>query len=150
MSLMLLAVATAQVALRRLAVRPALVTGCAAGTVGWALTWGALTAEHPVALGVGAVVVGAGAGVCLLASATAIGAIAPVDRRAELQAAYLTVAFLAVGLASLGLGAVVEAASVRSAVAIAVAVDLVLALFCALLLTRNPAVLGGLDEAPAG
>jgi hypothetical protein len=91
--------------------------------------------------------VGAGAGLALLSSAALIGAIAPVERRAELQAAYFAVAFLAVATASMALGQIVHTASLGTAIVVATATDLVLACAVGVLLVRHPVTLFG-PEAP--
>jgi hypothetical protein len=86
----------------------------------------------------GTVILGGGAGLALLSSAALVGAIAPVDRRAEIQAAYFAVAFVAVATASLTLGPVVHGASLDTAIIVALVSDIVLTAGATVLLMRRP------------
>lgn len=136
-SAMLAAVVVLQVAGRVVPVPVALVLGCTAGAAGWALLVLALRSDSaPTAL-VGVLALGAGAGLALLSSATLVGAIAPVDRRAEIQAAYFAVAFVSVATSSMALGPVVHNASLQTAMTLAVAADLLLAVATLAILVRH-------------
>lgn len=145
---MLVAVAAMQLLGRGVPIAVGLVAGCAAGAAGWAVLLSALHSDSAWAAVTGTSVVGAGAGLALLSSAALIGAIAPVERRAELQAAYFAVAFLAVATASLALGQVVHSASLATAIVVAAVTDLLLACAAGVLLIRHPLVLFGPDAPP--
>jgi MFS family permease len=147
-SAMLVAVAAAQLLGRPLPVRSGLVAGCLTGAAGWGVLLVALRSDAAVVALVGALVLGTGAGLALLCSATLVGSIAPVDRRAELQAAYFAVAFLAVATSSLALGPVVHEASLQTAMIVAMVADAVLAVATSVLLL-NRTTSGGPDASPA-
>lgn len=136
-SAVLAAVAAAQLLGRPIPVRVGLVVGCTVGAAGWGLLFVAVHTESVVAAALGALVLGTGAGLALLCSAAMVGSIAPVDRRAEMQAAYFAVAFVAVATSSLALGPVVHGASLRTAMVVALVADLVLAVVTTALLVRS-------------
>jgi len=138
-------VAGMQIVGRGIPVRIGLVAGCAAGAAGWATLLLALRSDAAWAAVLGTTVLGTGAGLALLSSAALVGSIAPVDRRAEIQAAYFAVAFVAVATASLALGPVVHSASLEAAMIVAVLADLVLTVAVGVLLLRHPISLGGTD-----
>jgi MFS family permease len=147
-SAMLVAVAVIQVLGRRVPVTAGLVAGCATGSVGWAMLLLSLRSDAAWAAVSGTVVLGAGAGLALLSSAALVGAIAPVERRAEIQAAYFVAAFLAVATASLTLGPVVHNASLDTAMIVAVIADLALTAAVTVLLIRHP-ILSEMDTRPS-
>lgn len=148
-SAMLVAVAAMQLLGRAIPVTTGLIAGCATGAAGWAILLLALRSDAAWAAVSGTVVLGAGAGLALLSSAALVGTIAPVERRAEIQAAYFAVAFVAVATASLALGPVVHNASLETAMVVAVLADIVLAVSVAALLVRHPISTRGNDASPA-
>jgi predicted MFS family arabinose efflux permease len=148
-SAMLVAVAGMQVLGRGVPITIGLVAGCATGALGWAMLLLALRSDAAWAAVSGTLILGAGAGLALLSSAALVGAIAPVERRAEIQAAYFVAAFLAVATASLTLGPVVHRASLDTAMIVAATADLVLTAAVAVLLIRRPVTLAGTEAPPA-
>jgi predicted MFS family arabinose efflux permease len=148
-SAMLVAVAVAQVLGRPVPVWLGLVAGCLAGAVGWGLLIIAVRSDSAVTALSGTTVLGTGAGLALLCSATLVGSIAPVERRAEIQAAYFAVAFIAVATSSLALGPVVHSASLQAAMTVAMIADALLAVVTAGLLVRHRHTTGGTDASRA-
>ena len=142
-SAMLGAVAAAQLLGRPIPVRLGLAVGCVAGAFGWGLLLVAVGSNSASVALVGALVLGSGAGLALLCSAALVGSIAPLDRRAEIQAAYFAVAFVAVATSSLALGQVVHGASLQAAMVAAMVADAVLALATTVLIVRLRTTLGG-------
>ena len=51
---------------------------------------------------------------CLMGSASLVGIISPVDRRAEVYSAYLTVAFIALGVTALIAGPIIGILSITA------------------------------------
>ncbi len=141
-SLMLALVAVTQVLGRRIPITTGLVAGCAIGACGWLLLRAAIHLSGAWLAIPGAAVLGVGAGLGLLSSAALAGAIAPLDRRAEIQAAYFAAAFVAVAGSSLLLGAVVHLASLQTAVSIAAVVDIALTCVVTFLVIRRPLLAG--------
>lgn len=82
---------------------------------------------------IGAILVGSGAGLCLLGSAALVGDFSPTNRRAELYSAYLVIAFGALGLTALGSGPIIAASSVPVVLGLASAMCLLLLTYVALM-----------------
>ena len=103
-SLVLIALAAAQIGGRRLSPQAAMTLGAALGVLGWgSVSLGSeKVAALPVLLGAG--VLGTGAGLTMLGGATLIGRIAPAGRQAEIYSAWLTVAFASLGATALIVG----------------------------------------------
>ncbi len=135
-SLVLVTVAVAQVLGRGVPVRPALVACGLTGSGGWAVLLLGVVLESGPAAVAGCVLLGIGAGTGLLASSAHVGAIAPPDRRAGLQAAYLVVAFTILAASSLALGPVVSHASLETALAVALGLALLATAASAVLVAR--------------
>ncbi|WP_296606819.1 hypothetical protein, partial [Nocardioides sp.] len=148
-STMLVAVAAAQLLGRPVPVRLGLVAGCLAGAGGWGLLLVAVESDAASAALAGALVLGTGAGLALLCSAAVVSSIAPLDRRAEIQAAYFAVAFVAVAISSLALGPVVHNASLAAAMTVAVIADVALALATTVLVVVHRPTSGGQHASPA-
>lgn len=99
-SVVLTAIAVAQVLGGRIAPRTLMLGGGTLAVCGWlALTVGSAAANAPTAL-IGVTVLGFGAGATLLGSASAMSGWAPPDRRAEIYAAWLLVPFTTLGLSA--------------------------------------------------
>ena len=110
-SIVLASLALSQVITRTLRPRTAMALGLIAAAVGWGSAALASAMGTPWMMFVGACLIGAGAGMCLMGSAALIGIISPVNRRAEIYSAYLLVAFGALSVLSLLAGFVVQQAS---------------------------------------
>ena len=136
-STMLIVVALTQLGGRRVPLGKGLVLACSSGSVGWLITVLAMKQSQPWSLLAGVVLIGFGAGLGLLSSSALVGAIAPADRRAELQAAYFAVAFVTVAATSLALAPVLRRFSLSTAALAATLADLVLTgVVAALVLAR--------------
>lgn len=128
-SVVLTAVAVAQLLGGSWAPRRAMVGGGVAAVTGWILLAVASSASHAPLAVAAATMLGLGAGATLLGSAAAMAGWAPADRRAELYAAWLLVPFTTLG-ASAFLAAPLLAAT--SAVTVLVAAGGVTAVATAL------------------
>lgn len=99
-SVVLTAIAVAQVVGGRVAPPTLMLGGGASAVCGWlALTAGSMSANAPLAI-LGVTVLGLGTGATLLGSASAMSGWAPPDRRGEIYAAWLLVPFSTLGLAA--------------------------------------------------
>jgi hypothetical protein len=115
-SLVLFMVAAVQPLNRNLEPKVSMFIGLGSCAVGWALvTLAAVLAEVPVMV-VGSMLVGAGAGLCLMGSAALVGQISPIDRRAEIYSSYLIVAFTALGATALISGPLIGLVSITAVV----------------------------------
>lgn len=124
---MLFFLALAQFAGRRLAHTTSMRIGAVAVASGWIVTAiGAQAGSSPPVI-VGSVVIGTGAGLCLLGSAGFIGSISPPDRRAEIYSAYLLVAFLTLGLTAVGAGPLNQHYSIELVLSCAAAITIAIA-----------------------
>jgi MFS family permease len=132
----LLVITSVQVLARRVPLVLAMLAGTCLMSLGWGTV--ALGTDRGAVAPVwaGGLVVGVGAGLGLLASATHIGVIAPVDRRAEIYAVYLLAAFAALAIAALALGHVVEDRAIWSGAGAVALVNLLAT--GALLVLRRP------------
>jgi MFS family permease len=115
-SLVLFMVAAVQPFNRNLEPKVAMFVGLGSCAVGWALvTLAAVLAVVPVMV-IGSMLVGAGAGLCLMGSAALVGEISPIDRRAEIYSSYLIVAFMALGITALISGPLIGLVSITAVV----------------------------------
>lgn len=146
-SVVMLSIAVAQLLGRVLPTGVSLWLCCVIGAAGWGvLTLGLRADDAGIVVG-GAIVLGCGAGLGLLSSTARSGAIAPPERRAQVQSAHLVAAFVALTLSSTVLGGpVLTNTSLTTALVCAAVVDLVL-LVAALLFTRATVATGGTHAA---
>lgn len=93
---------------RNLEPRVALSVGIVSATTGWLVAAVASFAGQPWVLLAGSILVGSGAGLCLLGSTTVVGLISPENRRAEIYSVYLMVAFGAMATMALIAGPIVQ------------------------------------------
>lgn len=115
-SLVLFMVAAVQPFNRNLEPKVAMFVGLGSCAVGWALvTLAAVLAVVPIMV-TGSMLVGAGAGLCLMGSAALVGEISPIDRRAEIYSSYLIVAFMALGITALISGPLIGLVSITAVV----------------------------------
>lgn len=115
-SIVLFMVAAVQPFNRNLQPKISMIVGLASCAIGWALvTVAAILAIVPVMV-IGSMAVGGGAGLCLMGSAALVGAISPVDRRAEIYSSYLIVAFSALGVTALISGPLIGLVSITAVV----------------------------------
>lgn len=121
---MLFCLALAQFAGRRLAHTTSMSIGASVAATGWiAAACGAQTGSLPALL-IGSLMIGTGAGLCLLGSAGFIGSISPPDRRAEIYSAYLLVAFTTLGMTAIVAGPLNEHRSIEFVLACAAAITI--------------------------
>lgn len=121
---MLFFLALAQFAGRRLEHTTSMSVGALGAASGWiAAACGAQTGSLPVLL-IGSLMIGTGAGLCLLGSAGFIGSISPQNRRAEIYSAYLLVAFTTLGMTAVAAGPLNEHYSIELVLACAAAVTI--------------------------
>ena len=131
-SLVLLMLAVVQVFGRNLPPTVAMTGGLSAVAVGWtSVTIASVTAATGLMV-IGSMVVGAGAGLCLMGSAAQIGIISPDHRRAEIYSAYLVVAFGALGATALSSGPIIGLTSISVVVLVASILSAALALYVGL------------------
>lgn len=93
---------------RNLEPRVALTVGITSATTGWLVAALASFAGLPWVLMAGSILVGSGAGLCLLGSATVVGLISPESRRAEIYSVYLLFAFGAMATMALLAGPIIQ------------------------------------------
>lgn len=118
-SVVLSAIAVAQIAGGGLSPRRAMLGGGVVAVVGWGvLGTGSALASAPVAV-VGSVVLGLGAGAALLGSAASLATWCPPARRAELYAAWLLVPFTVLGASAFSAGPLLASTSLLVVVACA-------------------------------
>ncbi len=128
-SLVLLMLAIVQIFGRNLHPAVSMTAGLSSVALGWtAVMIASLTASAGLMV-VGSMVVGAGAGLCLMGSAAYVGIISPNNRRAEIYSAYLVVAFGALGVTALSAGPIIGIASISTVVFGAGVLCAVLALY---------------------
>jgi MFS family permease len=128
-SLVLLMLAVVQIFGRNLHPAVSMTAGLSSVALGWtAVMIASLTATAGLMV-VGSMVVGAGAGLCLMGSAAYVGIISPKNRRAEIYSAYLAVAFGALGVTALSAGPIIGIASITTVVFGAGVLCAVLALY---------------------
>jgi MFS family permease len=113
-SLVLVMLAAVQPFSRNLSAKTAMYLGIGSCAAGWALVTIAANSSFVPLMVIGSMVVGGGAGMCLMGSAALIGIISPADRRAEMYSAYLTVAFTALGITALISGPIIGAISITA------------------------------------
>jgi MFS family permease len=113
-SLVLVMLAAVQPFSRNLPVKISIYAGISACATGWALVTIAAAITLVPLLVFGSMVVGGGAGMCLMGSAALVGKISPIDRRAEVYSAYLIVAFTALGVTALIAGPVIGVVSIMA------------------------------------
>jgi len=107
-STVLACLAGIQIPGRNLEPRLAVSVGILSATTGWLVASVASFAGLPWMLMVGSILVGSGAGLCLLGSTTVIGLISPDTRRAEIYSVYLLVAFGAMATMALLAGPIIQ------------------------------------------
>lgn len=107
-------VAIAQIIGRRFRPRRAMTVGLSAATIGWLVVSFASFQGTVWLLIVGSVIIGSGAGLCLMGSAELVGIISPMNRRAEIYSVYLMVAFGALATMALASGSILEITQVGS------------------------------------
>jgi MFS family permease len=128
-SLVLLMLAVVQIFGRNLRPAVSMTAGLSSVCLGWtAVMTASLTAAAGLMV-IGSMVVGAGAGLCLMGSAAYVGVISPDHRRAEIYSAYLVVAFSALGVTALSAGPIIGFASISTVVLGAGVLSAVLALY---------------------
>lgn len=128
-SLVLFMVAAVQPFNRNLQPKISMFVGLASCATGWALvTVAAILGIVPIMI-IGSMIVGGGAGLCLMGSAALVGAISPFNRRAEIYSLYLVVAFTALGLTALMSGPLIGLVSITAVVMAASAICAVLTLY---------------------
>ncbi len=135
-SIVLASLALSQVITRALRPRTAMALGLLAAAVGWGSAALASAVGTPWMMLVGACLIGAGAGMCLMGSAALIGIISPVNRRAEIYSAYLLVAFGALSVLSLLAGFVVQQASATAVLTVSFVICAFLSTFVLLFSRR--------------
>ena len=113
-SLVLVMMAVVQLFIRNLSTKSAMNVGIGSCAAGWGLVSVAATTPFVPLMIFGSMVVGGGAGMCLMGSASLVGIISPVDRRAEVYSAYLTVAFIALGVTALIAGPIIGILSITA------------------------------------
>ena len=128
-SLVLFMVAAVQPFNRNLQPKISMFVGLGSCATGWALvTIAAVLGIVPVMI-LGSMIVGGGAGLCLMGSAALVGAISPVDRRAEIYSSYLIVAFTALGVTALISGPLIGLVSITAVVMAASVICAILTLY---------------------
>ena len=128
-SLVLLMLAVVQIFGRNLRPAVAMAAGLSSVALGWTAVMIASLIAAAGLMVVGSMVVGAGAGLCLMGSAAFVGIISPDDRRAEIYSAYLVVAFSALGVTALSAGPLIGVASISTVVFGSAVLSAVLALY---------------------
>ena len=93
---------------RNLDPKVALSLGIVSATTGWLVAGFASFGGLPWLLMAGSILVGSGAGLCLLGSATVVGLVSPESRRAEIYSVYLLFAFGAMATMALLAGPVIQ------------------------------------------
>ena len=121
---MLFFLALAQFAGRRLVHTTSMGVGALGAASGWVIAAFGAHAESLPALLLGSLLIGIGAGLCLLGSAGFIGHISPPGRRAEIYSAYLLVAFTTLGGTALVAGPLNERHSIEFVLSCAAAVTI--------------------------
>ncbi len=115
-ALIFVASVAGQVATARLDPRRVLPAGCAGLLVGTAVLAGALEAASLGLLLAATVVLGGSQGACFRAGVAAVGAAAPLPRRAEVVSTLFVVFYVAISVPVIGVGALADAAGLRVAV----------------------------------
>jgi len=128
-SIVLTGVAISQIVTRTLRPRLAMTFGLTAASIGWGLAAIASLSQAAWVMFLGAVLIGSGAGMCLMGSAALIGMISPIHRRAEIYSAYLLVAFGALATLSLLAGVVIEQVSISALLGATFVICAILAVF---------------------
>jgi len=113
-SLVLVMLAAVQPFSRNLPAKNSMYAGIGSSAAGWALVTIAATTSFVPLMVFGSMVVGGGAGMCLMGSAALIGIISPVDQRAEVYSAFLIVAFTALGVTALIAGPLIGLVSITA------------------------------------
>ncbi len=113
-SLVLVMLAAVQPFSRNLRTKVSMYAGIGSCAAGWALVTIAATTSFVPLMVFGSMVVGGGAGLCLMGSAALIGIISPIDRRAEVYSSYLAVAFTAIGVTALIAGPLIGLVSITA------------------------------------
>lgn len=128
-SLVLTMLAVVQIFGRNLRPAVSMTAGLSAVALGWAIVTIASLSATAGLMVFGSMVVGGGAGLCLMGSAAYVGIISPDNRRAEIYSAYLVVAFSALGVTALSAGPIIGFASISTAVLGAGVLSAALALY---------------------
>ncbi len=113
-SLVLVMLAAVQPFSRNLRTKVSMYAGIGSCAAGWALVAIAATTSFVPLMVFGSMVVGGGAGLCLMGSAALIGIISPIDRRAEVYSSYLAVSFTAIGVTALIAGPLIGLVSITA------------------------------------
>lgn len=118
-----------QLALRRLPASTCILLAAPMITVGAGTVAAALYMTSAVATFAGACLIGFGGGLALMGGTRLIGAVAPLDRRAEMYGAWMVIAFVMLGGTSLVSGLALGDAPLSGVMAVAAATFAVLAAF---------------------
>ncbi|MEV4739328.1 MFS transporter [Streptomyces sp. NPDC049555] len=135
-----------QLAMGRVGVHRALPWGCVVLVAGMALIFAALLVVSLPLLVTGALVAGCGQGLSFRAAVTAVGDLAPAERRGEVTSALFVVLYVAISIPVVGVGAMATAFGLRHAGLVFSACVALLATTTAVLLALRPLEGGRRDQ----
>lgn len=113
-SLVLLMFAVVQPFSRNLHPKVSMFVGIGLNVTGWVMVSVAAIQAMVLPMVVGSMILGGGAGLCLMGSATLVGSIAPAGRSAEIYSVFLIVGFITLGTTALTAGSLIGLVSINA------------------------------------
>ena len=113
-SLVLLMFAAVQPFSRNLHPKVSMFIGIGFNVAGWVIVSVAAIEDVVLLMVLGSMILGGGAGLCLMGSATLVGSVAPAGRSAEIYSVFLIVGFITLGTTALTAGSIIDLLSINA------------------------------------